>query len=435
VAKKILQVELTDGLQPIWGIERYDWIHLLVRYRGYPLGWTLIPNNGAPLLSEEVLRYAISDWLGWDLMQVLMEESRRGVMPDSVPARPISVVVCTRDRAQQLEQCLQALGALDYPDYEVIVVDNAPSDEDTAQLVARFPVRYVREQRPGLDWARNCGIGQARHDIVAFTDDDVRPDRQWLRAINAAFADPKTMAVTGMVAPAELETTAQIYYELGYGGMMPALRRRVFHLSLLSTRDLLWASNFGAGANMAFRRELFAAIGRFDVALDVGTPSGSGGDLEMCHRLVAAGHTLVYDPRVLVWHHHRRDFASLSRQLQANGLGFGSYLLTCARNRTASRLSILRFGLVDWLGGWILRRLLRPGWFPRRLVVAELLGALRSPRAYRAAQARAKQVAASFQTFEGSQSHAVHVEGQAPEKPAPQYHVAPVASVASQGGG
>jgi len=315
-----------------------------------------------------------------------------------VAAMPISVVVCTRDRPDQLADCLHALLALDYPDYEVVVVDNASRSDDTARLVADLPVRYVREERPGLDWARNRGIAEARHDIVAFTDDDVRPDRHWLSAIARAFAASEVMAVTGFVAPAELETSAQMTFEFGYGGMSHGFRRRVIRRDSLTTRELLWASAFGTGANMAFRREAFARVGPFDVALDVGTPSGGGGDVEMFHRLLARGHTLVYEPAALVWHTHRRDAASLRQLVRNNGRSFGAYLITCARNRTLSRRSILHFAIRYWLGGWILRRLCRPGKFPRHLVALELAGALLSPLAYQTAQRRARHVAAAANT-------------------------------------
>jgi GT2 family glycosyltransferase len=171
-------------------------------------------------------------------------------------------------------------------------------------------------------------------------------------------------------------------------------QRRAYREDRLGEKGLLWASGFGVGANMAFRRELFAAVGLFDVALDVGTPSGGGGDVEMFHRLVVNGFTLVYEPAALVWHTHRRELPALRRQLYDNGRGFASYLLTCARNRSISRRVILQFAIRSWLAGWILPRLTRPGRLPRRLVAAELAGALRGPWAYHAAQAHARRTAA-----------------------------------------
>ncbi len=97
----------------------------------------------------------------------------------------------------------------------------------------------------------------------------------------------------------------------------------------MSDRRLLWASGFGVGVNMAFRREVLDAIGGFDVALDVGTPSRGGGDVALFHRFVARGYTLHYDPSALVWHTHRRQFAALHRQVYDNGRSFGCYLIRC----------------------------------------------------------------------------------------------------------
>ena len=69
-----------------------------------------------------------------------------------------------------------------YPEYEVIVVDNASKDESARLVAARWSARYVREDKPGLDWARNRGFAVAQSPIVAYTDDDARPDPGWLRA-------------------------------------------------------------------------------------------------------------------------------------------------------------------------------------------------------------------------------------------------------------
>jgi GT2 family glycosyltransferase len=396
---KMLELDLSGKITPIWGTEKHDWLYILVRYYGQPIGWISVNNiRRHPVVSVEQMRDAIAHQVGWPLAKALLNEQIRINGPRTDALAPISVVVCTRDRADLLSGCLRALEALDYPCYEILVVDNAPSDDKTARLVASLPVRYVREERPGLDWARNRGIAEARYSIIAFTDDDVRPDRNWLHAIGSAFSDSDVMAVTGLIAPAELETAAQHMFEFGYGGMGKGLRRRTVRLSDVTEAELFWAHTFGVGANMSFRRELFEAIGTFDVALDVGTPSGSGGDLDMLHRLVAKGYTLVYEPAALVWHIHRRSVSGLRRQLLDNGRGFGSYLLTCFRNRTVSRISVVRFAIWDWLGWWLLRRLLRPRGFPRRLIMAELLGAIHSPIAYLVAQAHARKIAITLST-------------------------------------
>ena len=396
MAIKVMEIEFTEEINPIRQLEEYEGVRILVRYRGRPRGWAYVSNNPwEQTISAERVRQTIVDQLGKELVRSTLEE-QFGAVPEAVADRhlpPISVVICTRDRTDLLKGALEALLALDYPDREIIVIDNAPANTSTAELVARLPVRYVKEERPGLDWARNRGIAEARHEIIAFTDDDVRPDRGWLRGIAAGFADPEIMAVSGLVAAAELETVAQQQFELIYGGMLQYLDSRKFNGSELSVQELLWGSKYGVGANMAFRRQVFEAAGNFDVALDVGTATRGGGDIEMFHRILAKGYATFYEPRALVWHLHRRSDKALSKQLQDNGRCFGAFLLTCDRNRTVPRLEILKFAMFNWFGWWLVRRLRNPGWLPRQLVVSELLGALDSPFAYRKAQLQAQRLA------------------------------------------
>lgn len=389
-------IELSEKIAPVWVGSRYDSLYILVRYEQQPIGWVWfsIPNSSIPMISAEQLRQAILEQLGERLIPEMIMTQLSNPQVDNYSMEPISIVVCTRDRAQQLEVCLKSLLALDYPTYEIVVVDNAPNNDDTAQLVSHLPVRYVREDRPGLDWARNRGIAEAQYSIVAFTDDDAQVDHFWLQAINRAFAEPEVMAVTGFVAPAELETSPQFLFELDYGGMGHGFSRREFKRERLTESELLWASSFGVGVNMAFRRHIFEKIGLFDVALDVGTPSRGAGDVEMFHRLVTQGYPLIYTPAMIVWHTHRRYLPSLHQQIYDNGRSFGCYLLTCFRNRSVSTISILKFFLYNWLFQWIVRNLVfPPRKLPRYFALVELAGMISSPFAYRATQACAKRVA------------------------------------------
>lgn len=320
--------------------------------------------------------------------------SAGGILTKHATPPPISVVVCTRDRAQLLQCCLNALRQLDYPNYEVIVVDNASRDDATARVVAATPFRYVREDRPGLDWARNRGIAEAGHAIIAYIDDDAQAAPGWLRGLAAAFADPLVAAVTGLVVPSELATPAQQLFEQ-YGGMGKGALTRQFQRARLCARDLLSAHQVGVGANMAFRRTTFAQVGHFDTALDVGTPSSGGGDLDMFHRVLVAGLTLRYEPSVVVYHQHRRELEALRRQLYANGRSFGVYLLKIWKQGDVERAAVARFA-AGWVGGWLLKRwiarLLGRLDFPAALVWAELWGACSAPWAYHATYRRDRRM-------------------------------------------
>jgi GT2 family glycosyltransferase len=379
---------------------------ILVRLHRRPLG--IIKSGGRGMsaidlanaigteLLEPIARHLAADGLGttWDLADI--ETAWRRCPWSRTSALPITVAVCTRDRAAQLAACLESLTALEYPPdlLDLLVVDNAPSNEQTKEVVARYPsVRYVCEPMPGLDHARNRAVAEARGDIVAFTDDDVRVDAGWAAALSAAFeGEPDAACVTGLVVPDELDTPAQILFEQ-YGGFGRGFERRVFRVDAeggqLATPLYGGTGRFGTGANMAFRRAAFDRIGRFDPALDVGTPTNGGGDLEMFFRVLKSGESLVYEPAAIVRHRHRRDYAALKTQLTNNGIGFYAYLARIGRAWPEERAAARRLGLW-WFWRWSVRRLLRTfvarGAFPRDLVIAELIGSLKGASRYRAAR-------------------------------------------------
>ncbi len=389
MSNKIIDLELTEKLVPIWGIEKFDGVCIFVRYEGIPVGWVYIDGIRQPVLSVERLREAIVEQLGWEIVPAVLGKHISNGATDNGPLVPISVIVCSRERSNRLERCLQTLLTLDYPDYEIIVVGDTSRSSDTDPPAEKVSIRYFREAQPGMASARNRGIAEARHDIIAFTNDRGRPDRQWLRAIDRSFAEPEVIAVTGLVAPAELATEEQVRLEFNYGTNR-VLQPRTLRRDKLSVRELLWARTFGSGSNMAFRRQLFASIGQFDDSFDLSSHSNNSSDIEMLHRLIAGGYTLAYEPSALVWFTHKSNGAS-HRWIYDKGISFGAYLLTCSRNRTVNRLSIFWFALYNWMGS-LIKNLLRPGKLSRRLIVFEMIGALISPFAYRKARMNARSV-------------------------------------------
>jgi O-antigen biosynthesis protein len=308
------------------------------------------------------------------------------------PFPSVSVAVCTRDRTVGLRRCLDSLNLINYPRLELLVVDNASSDDSTARLVNEYPnVRYVREPCPGLDWARNRAILAAHGEIIAYTDDDAVVDPDWISALAAVFAqEPDVMAVTGLVAPYELETEAQILFEkdggFGYGFQRKWYRQR-------------GTGKFGTGANMAYRRELFNRIGFFDPALDVGTPSNGGGDLNMFLRVIKEGYTLIYEPSAIVRHVHRRDREALRIQMFSWGTGVCSHLLSSSLSYPHEAISFFILG-IHWFWQRSVRRLipslLRPASFTRSLVLAEMWGFLIGVFQYFRARSITKKVETKF---------------------------------------
>jgi GT2 family glycosyltransferase len=259
----------------------------------------------------------------------------------------ISLVICTRDRPRQLEACLSRVDYLEYPSYEVIIVDNAATDETVASIVnshrGRVAYHYISEPRAGLSWARNAGSAAASGDIIAFIDDDTVPDKYWLSELASGFARSDDIGcVTGIILPTRLETPAQEIFE-DMGGHS---KGRGFEAMIFShggpQNPLYPLPPFGAGANMAFRRDTLEQIGGFDVALGAGTPTRAGEDTLALTLTMLAGFRIAYEPAALVWHDHRSDMASLSEQLYGYGAGLTSYYMALLRHRPSLLPSLLK---------------------------------------------------------------------------------------------
>ncbi|PWS33283.1 glycosyltransferase family 2 protein [Pedobacter paludis] len=230
--------------------------------------------------------------------------------------KKLSVVICTRNRPQAIDDCVQALLNSNDKDFELIVIDNAPDDDSTEKVIKKYPeIKYFKEPRKGLDIARNTGARLASNEIVAYTDDDVIVEPNWTSQLKLKFNDRATMAVTGLVIPISLNTKAQFTFEKAWGfnkGYLPQLYDEHYFNKHVHTGVPVW--DIGAGANMAFRREIFDLIGWFDERLDVGA-SGCSGDSEFWYRILAEGYHCRYYPELFVYHKHREESSSLKHQI------------------------------------------------------------------------------------------------------------------------
>ncbi|WP_160311594.1 glycosyltransferase [Streptacidiphilus melanogenes] len=318
-------------------------LQVLVRLHGHPVGWVRATANGDDP----------------DTLYESLAESARKVL--SVPARPprapetrpseqgplVSVIVCTRDRTAMLPACLDSLLRLSYPRLEILLVDNAPSDDTTRELVlTRYGdrIRYLREPAPGLSWARNCGLAEARGEICAFTDDDVIVDDEWISALTDVFeADHRVACVTGFIAPAELDTEAQLVIE-AYAPAGRGFAPQTWSLRGAQEDPMVQfsAGRFGCGANMAFRTEVLRGFRGFDRATGTGSPARGGEDLLAFQQVLTAGHTIAYQPDAVVWHRHRRSMDALVRQVGGFGIGFSAYLTAAVVRRPRLLLVLLR---------------------------------------------------------------------------------------------
>ncbi len=289
----------------------------------------------------------------------------------------VSVVICTRDRPDELARCLATLPLQSRPADEVIVVDNASKGPETREVALAAGVRYVREDRPGLDIARNTGLLAARSDFVAYTDDDTELHPRWLERLVDAFDTDEVLAVTGLVLPAELDTEAQWIFESRWGfgrGFTRTDFGPEFYRAKRSYGCPAW--EIGAGANMAFRRAVVDEVGLFDERLDVGA-AGCSGDSEYWYRILAAGRTCRYEPSAVVFHHHRETMEGLAGQIFHYMRGHVAALLV-QHERTGDRGNLRRAFLslpVYWLRRGA-RRLTRGTEAGDRLLAREVSGAL-----------------------------------------------------------
>jgi glycosyltransferase involved in cell wall biosynthesis len=315
--------------------------------------------------------------------------SRKAVLEDAPRA---SVVICSRDRTDGLAKTLTAATAMEYPSFEVVLVDNAPTGDGTRRLVEAgswaAPVRYVVEPRPGLSWARNAGVKAATGALVAFLDDDEIPDRHWLAEYARAFAEvPSAGVATGPILAKSLDTAAERFFEtLGGHSKGRGFERVVFDQSSHARQHPLYPlPPFGAGGNMCFRKDVLDAIGRFDVALGAGTPARGAEDTAALADAMLAGFTLVWQPSAFVRHSHYPDFDGAARQLRGYGLGLTAFytrMVLADPRRMAPLVRLAPRAVADLLrpGGTAVGVRTGPG--PRGLRKAQLSGLASGPFAY-----------------------------------------------------
>ena len=222
-------------------------------------------------------------------------ESPRDVLrPGETPK--VSIVVCTHNGASRLGDCLSACLSIDYPDYEVLVVDDGSTDT-TREVVDSFPeVRCLHQDHAGLSAARNHGAREAHGEIIAYTDDDCEPDRDWLFWLVRAFDDPRVAAAGGPNLPPAPDGLQEAVVAAGPGA--PS------HVLLTDTR-----AEHLPGCNLAIRREALGAVRGFREQYRT-----AGDDVDLCWRLLDAGWQLAFAPAAFVWHRRRTSFLRYLKQ-------------------------------------------------------------------------------------------------------------------------
>jgi len=214
----------------------------------------------------------------------------------------ISVIIATYNGDRTLKACLESLQRLNYPDYEVILVDDGSNDTTPQIAILHRFARYVRhENNLGLSAARNTGIAAATGEIVAFMDSDCRADEDWLYYLAADFAQGEFAGVGGpnLLPPEDSPGAAAVMASPGGPAHVMLTDRQAEHIP---------------GCNMAFFKWALAEIGGFDPVF-----RRARDDVGLCWRLQQAGYRIGFSPGAFVWHYRRSSVAEYLRQQHGYG--------------------------------------------------------------------------------------------------------------------
>jgi O-antigen biosynthesis protein len=207
----------------------------------------------------------------------------------------ISVVVCSYNGSKTIRECFEGLLKLEYPDFEVIVVNDGSTDR-TEAIAREFDFRLISTENRGLSSARNTGLEEATGEIVAYIDDDAYPDPDWLKYLAAMFMASDCVGVGGPnLAPPNDGRIADCIAH-SPGGPVHVL------VSDVEAEHI-------PGCNMAFRRKYLRQIGGFDPQFRV-----AGDDVDICWRIQHLGGWVAFAHAAVVWHHRRNSIRTYLKQ-------------------------------------------------------------------------------------------------------------------------
>jgi O-antigen biosynthesis protein len=214
----------------------------------------------------------------------------------------VSVVVPSYNGERTLKACLDSLQKLNYPDYEIILVDDGSRDATRQIALANPKVRYFHhEQNLGLSVARNSGIAAATGEIIAFTDSDCRADEDWLYYLVGSLLSNDFVGMGGpnLFPPEDSLIAAAVMASPGGPAHVMLTDRQAEHVP---------------GCNMAIYKWVLTALGGFDPIF-----RRAGDDVDICWRLQQAGHKIGFSPSAFVWHYRRSTIRQYLKQQHGYG--------------------------------------------------------------------------------------------------------------------
>lgn len=213
----------------------------------------------------------------------------------------VSVIVCSYNGAPTLDQCLQSLKEVTYPDFEVILVDDGSKDS-TPEIVARHPwIVSIRQENKGLSYARNVGAQAAKGEIIAYTDSDCMADPDWLYFLVGTLLSGEFAGVGGPNISPPAANWIQACVSGAPGGPSHVLLTDVIAEHI-------------PGCNMAFYKWAFDKVGGFDPEY-----RKAGDDVDFCWRLQQEGQVIAFSPSAIVWHYRRFTLKAFQKQQEGYG--------------------------------------------------------------------------------------------------------------------
>ncbi|HEX5367535.1 MAG TPA: glycosyltransferase [Acidimicrobiales bacterium] len=234
-------------------------------------------------------------------LDVVGRWNRRRLADLDVDWPAMSAVICAYNAADTIDECLAHTCALDYPDLDVVVVDDGSTDA-TAAIASRHPrARVVTVDHGGLGAARNAGIDAARGDVIAFLDSDAYPSPEWPYYLALGFNGRNVGAAGGPNVPPPDDPAGAHAVAAAPGGPVHVLTAddRAEHVP---------------GCNMAFWRYALDRVGGFDPVF-----TAAGDDVDVCWKVLDAGLEIGFHPAALVWHHRRPTIGAYLRQQRGYG--------------------------------------------------------------------------------------------------------------------
>ncbi|MEA2734525.1 MAG: hypothetical protein QOE14_976 [Humisphaera sp.] len=378
-----IQVEQLDLLAPWPAITMragYYAVRVTVRLGAIPIGGVFVRPVRTRVVRHDRLRRRIARECGSAIAKLLgiaavreveevllssgVPEPIRGAFVEahsqrSWPTPGVTVAIYTRDRADVLEACVRSLQQLDYPNFDILVLDNSHDPVPTRERAEKLGVGYVRCLASSAGRARNAAVEQSRSEWIAFLDDDCRPERNWLKELVRAAQDADCRCVCGPVRPAKLESSADIAFAM-HGGFPNGFTHRVLTPASLDcslTRPAP-AWRFGSTANLLVHRVFVQLAGGFDVDL------ANGEEADLFYRAILAGHTVHYTPLAIVAHQRAWTRKSLRHWIRASAGAAAIYHVQ----------RVLRY--------WDYRSLIELAWHRPLALARELASAIRGRSRY-----------------------------------------------------